>query len=53
MAHLFIEDYGICYFPAETLPKSQVGLFYTYLNKKVSFNKKIELWQLSHAEKDI
>lgn len=26
-AHLYIEEYGICYIPAETLPKGQVGLF--------------------------
>lgn len=31
-AHLFIEEYGICYIPAETLPKSQVGLF-LYISK--------------------
>lgn len=31
-AHLFIEEYGICSIPAETLPKSQVGLF-LYISK--------------------
>lgn len=31
-AHLFIEEHGICYIPAETVPKSQVGLF-LYISK--------------------
>lgn len=48
-AHLFIEEYGILYIAVETLPKSQVGLFfslslyiYIYLNNTIFFSLKKE-----------